>query len=952
MIQFGLPQRTATGDANQGVVNPPSVKRTPREFAAEQKQVTSLDTGVEKFGASLGAALEERLDTETTNINEQRMADAVIRQGQDSAINRIDVNKKRTGWERGVFGEDIEYRAAQQRGVTNSVNAEYLKQATSLEQYSGETPDDYSVRLKGGLDSILKPYADDPETKRMATSAWLVSSGKLAAKQYEAHYAYNQIQQRDKYSQEVELTFDTWTVDNSLASTPEEAKGMKVAPKMFFDKETKPEAMDDISWKGVVNEQLMNSLRNGNIRAYKAAEDHGWLDDLNVNEEVAMDRALSAYDTGYSQQVATMYEQANLSALEAKTIEEAEGIYTDLQAKLKTIGTRSSGSTVANDALSNGEPEKATESLTDILGMSESSNNYKAKNSIGYVGKYQFGGMALEDTGYKIKGKWTGKDGVNSEEDWLNNPEAQEKAMSDLVRRNTSALNKWGTFDHVGTVFNGVNVTRDGILAASHLVGAKGVDRMFESGKVPKDDFGTTALKYMKKFDNGPVEEGEPVEDALPGFSGSDKAKLQLARTKATVQQKINATKRAQDKAAKAAQKVAKKAYDAALKAQAEQKRTEDMKIALRNPDPRERAAGLNDIDPKKSELEDVLDIVITEDITRLAGSETPLTLGEATTQLLGNPTIAKSIAQKVKGQEVTSPLVKRTIETFINGFQGLTDENGQMTEQGRIAMSSVAQFEQNEDSFKSTIGNDNYDRYEIIRRGMSIGQTSDMVMKTLDAYSANKGKRDIYGSNWGLKEHESKRDRVQSLVKRFTKQTPYGSSLAHYMEEYDRALIVHQEDRKAAENYLRVSALNAAINYQGRVITNGKHLNEVTDYNFQQLMDGAQKSSGVSASLMTPYLAALGVKLEDKGGKPLTSIDQVQGLSLYAVDGIEGFYLDSLDAQAPVHVTKDVMERWGDTLNQRGNFQKLRDKQANKTADRWLKEQEENRENLPFIFP
>ena len=37
------------------------------------------------------------------------------------------------------------------------------------------------------------------------------------------------------------------------------------------------------------------------------------------------------------------------------------------------------------------------------LGMRESSGDYKAVNQYGYLGKYQFGGAALIDLGYKIK---------------------------------------------------------------------------------------------------------------------------------------------------------------------------------------------------------------------------------------------------------------------------------------------------------------------------------------------------------------------------------------------------------------------------------------------------------------------------------------------------------------------------------------------------------------------
>ena len=71
------------------------------------------------------------------------------------------------------------------------------------------------------------------------------------------------------------------------------------------------------------------------------------------------------------------------------------------------------------------------------LGIRESSGRYDVVNSIGYLGLYQMGEKAMVDAGYykpqiEYKNRWdgefTGKDGVHSKEDFLNNPLAQENA--------------------------------------------------------------------------------------------------------------------------------------------------------------------------------------------------------------------------------------------------------------------------------------------------------------------------------------------------------------------------------------------------------------------------------------------------------------------------------------------------------------------------------------------
>ena len=159
--------------------------------------------------------------------------------------------------------------------------------------------------------------------------------------------------------------------------------------------------------------------------------------------------------------------------------------------------------------------------------------------------------------------------------------------------------------------------------------------------------------------------------------------------------------------------------------------------------------------------------------------------------------------------------------------------------------MQALSQFAQNEDTFKAMVGDANYDKYEVIRRGLAAGQTVDMINRDIDNYAKNKGNRDQYAIDWHLKKGESKRDRVSSLYRRFTNQEPTSASLAYAQEEIDRGLIVYKGDMQAAENYLRVSLTNASINYRGRAMINARHLNDVTAYGFEQLMDGANAQVG-----------------------------------------------------------------------------------------------------------
>lgn len=132
---------------------------------------------------------------------------------------------------------------------------------------------------------------------------------------------------------------------------------------------------------------------------------------------------------------------------------------------------------------------KNFDGFKEALAFKESQGNYFTVNTYGYLGKYQFGKETLKLIG------------VNDPNDFLNNPELQEKAFVANTKRNKWILRK-DIKNFVGKVVDGVKVTESGILAAAHLAGPGSVKKFLRSyGKENfKDGFGTTVRGYMKKF--------------------------------------------------------------------------------------------------------------------------------------------------------------------------------------------------------------------------------------------------------------------------------------------------------------------------------------------------------------------------------------------------------------------------------------------------------------------
>tara|TARA_R110000803_G_scaffold37781_4_gene81570 strand:- start:28783 stop:29373 length:591 start_codon:yes stop_codon:yes gene_type:complete len=128
--------------------------------------------------------------------------------------------------------------------------------------------------------------------------------------------------------------------------------------------------------------------------------------------------------------------------------------------------------------------------LNDI-GFRESSNNYKAVNQYGYLGKYQFGRKTLNAIGFKAV----------SNREFLSSPSIQEEAMIILLKKNKRTLRR-EIKKYSGKTVNGIYITESGLLAAAHLGGAGNVRKFFRKGKNFTDGNGTPITSYMELFAN------------------------------------------------------------------------------------------------------------------------------------------------------------------------------------------------------------------------------------------------------------------------------------------------------------------------------------------------------------------------------------------------------------------------------------------------------------------
>ena len=137
--------------------------------------------------------------------------------------------------------------------------------------------------------------------------------------------------------------------------------------------------------------------------------------------------------------------------------------------------------------------EKDFIGFREFLGFFESGSDYRKINRFGYLGKYQFGKGTL-----KIYG-------VTDTNDFIYNPELQEKVFLMNIKRNKWILRR-EIKKYSNKSLGGLFITESGILAAAHLSGPGNVKKFLRNKGVTdfnkKDANGTSISDYIRIFKN------------------------------------------------------------------------------------------------------------------------------------------------------------------------------------------------------------------------------------------------------------------------------------------------------------------------------------------------------------------------------------------------------------------------------------------------------------------
>jgi hypothetical protein len=168
----------------------------------------------------------------------------------------------------------------------------------------------------------------------------------------------------------------------------------------------------------------------------------------------------------------------------------------------------------------------------NALANRESSMNPTSVNGFGYAGLFQMGEAALQDAGYyrgdatrtnDWTGNWTGKAGINSLADFLNNPDAQIQAVVAYQNKITAQIHSLGLDASIGKTINGVPITKSGLVAGAHLVGIGNLSNFINSNgaNVPRDGNGIPVSDYVAQFGGCTIDASTPTFSALSAATGT-----------------------------------------------------------------------------------------------------------------------------------------------------------------------------------------------------------------------------------------------------------------------------------------------------------------------------------------------------------------------------------------------------------------------------------------------
>ena len=345
MAEYGTPTRTPIGDAASGNIKAPKKRVTTVQGSGIQQsgyESTARDSAVNSFASGLGKALGQFAADKGDSIRSQQTLDAATRQGESAAINEVDADNKRTGWQNTLFGQDAGYIEAQRRAATNAVRTNAIEITGNMVNHAGTPPDEFREELGTQKKALLDKY-DDVETRKLVSDMFDKSAEGLSRTHYKEFAANTQMANKAEARTEMQLIVDSVNQDAASGiSTKVAADSLVLEPmKAIFSHTDKPSTQSHQSYQQVVSETLNENLAQGNVSFYRAAEANGYLDKLDKKQRRELETAKGKYEGKLKAEASYIVESAQSEAYDAQSEAEVDAIYATALEALNGLDMRS-----------------------------------------------------------------------------------------------------------------------------------------------------------------------------------------------------------------------------------------------------------------------------------------------------------------------------------------------------------------------------------------------------------------------------------------------------------------------------------------------------------------------------------------------------------------------------------------------------------------------------------
>ena len=198
MAEYGTPTRTPIGDAASGNIKAPKKRVSVVQGSKIQQggyESNALQESINSFASGIGSALEQYTEDKGASMRAQKTLDAAARQGESAAINEVDADNRRTGWQNVLFGQDAGYVEAQRRAATNAVRENAIEVSANMVTHAGTPPEDFLKELRIQKEALLAKY-DDVDTRTLVSDMFDKSAEGLSRTHYKDHAANTQMQNK------------------------------------------------------------------------------------------------------------------------------------------------------------------------------------------------------------------------------------------------------------------------------------------------------------------------------------------------------------------------------------------------------------------------------------------------------------------------------------------------------------------------------------------------------------------------------------------------------------------------------------------------------------------------------------------------------------------------------------------------------------------------------------